>query len=85
MLNPRGQQILLCIRQLIKESQGIDLPVYAYETTLVSSIQRKTDKGIWPLFKRIVREHTLDREDVAELSLRIFKGEKEVYQPEFDF
>lgn len=60
-LHPRGQQILLCVCQELKIKQGLDATPTEIKRIIISSIQGRAARGIWPRYKTVVRRSPLDR------------------------
>ena len=81
----RAQQIDACILQLAHEKTGRNWPRIGLVRALIDSIQAKSSRRLWPMYKRLVKRTPLDRElleNVTKVTLTAMGDE--VRQFEFD-
>ncbi len=82
----RAQQIDACIQSVIKNRWGFDLPRFNISYALISSIQGKQLKRLWPLYKRLNKKTPLDKDLLETVSNLVFEASREeVVQFSFEF
>jgi len=85
-LHPRGQQILLCVQQVLKTEYSINASIDYLEKLLIRSIQGRASKKIWPRFKFVVKKSPLDQDALGKLVKAIaWDNMDETKQMLFDF